>query len=81
MKGIQKKEIIVKKKFKIKTPPNSPDLNPIEWVWADLKKFVSKKLCKTEQECISAIEEFKKTLTETKCKRYIKKLHSVGKNI
>lgn len=63
--------------LQVKSPPNSPDLNPIEWMWGDLKHFVSKKFCRDEFEVVEAIEEFKKTLTEDKCQKYIKKLKQV----
>lgn len=44
----------------MKSPPNSPDLNPIEWVWSDLKNYVRSKVCKTESELVNAIFEFQK---------------------
>ena len=41
-----------------KAPPSSPDLNPIENLWADMKKFVGSKLCKTMRELKIAVSEF-----------------------
>ena len=43
-------------------------------VWHDLKTYVSSKLCKSENETICAIEDFRRSLTPEKCKRYIVKL-------
>ncbi|CAF0867801.1 unnamed protein product [Brachionus calyciflorus] len=33
-----------------RTPAYPPDLNPIEDLWSDMKDFVRKKLCKTNEE-------------------------------
>lgn len=67
--------------LKIKSPPNSPDLNPIEWLWADMKKTLSKKAYNkaynSEQELAQAIEEYSTLLTAEKCQNYINKLHEV----
>jgi hypothetical protein len=46
-------------------------------MWADLKRFVNKKMCRNEKELIASIDEFKKTLTPEICKNYIKKLKEV----
>jgi transposase len=55
----------------------SPDLNPIEWLWADMKRFVRKRLCKNEDELIQAILDFRKTITPEMCTNYILKLKEV----
>jgi len=65
--------------IKIKSPPLSPDLNPIEWVLGDLKKFVRKQMCKNEQEVRTAIEQFRRSLTPEICAQYISKLEKVNK--
>ena len=63
--------------FKIKSPASSPDLNPIEMLWADLKRYVRSKQCKNEREIIAAVFEFHRALTPEKCSKYIKKLIKV----
>jgi transposase len=50
------------KDFCIKWPPYSPDLNPIENLWADLKKRVEKHNCTTTEELEEAVQiEWAKT--------------------
>jgi transposase len=61
----------------MRAPPCSPDLNPIEMLWAEMKQFVAKRFCKTKEEVVTAIQEFKKTVTEAKLKNYIRKLKKV----
>lgn len=51
----------------IRSPPFSPDLNPIEWVWSDLKRFVRKQKCKTKNEVITAIKKFYEKITPEYC--------------
>ena len=60
-----------------KAPPRSPDLNPIENLWADMKKFVASKLCKTMRELKIAVSEFWLTITPEKCSNYIDHLQEV----
>ena len=48
----------------VKSPPKSPDLNPIEWVWADLKRFVRKKFCTNEKD-EKCYTRFSKTVDAT----------------
>ena len=55
-------------------PPNSPDLNPIEMLWSELKIFVRAKLCSTVDEIIQAVYEFSQTVTPEKCQVYIQHL-------
>jgi transposase len=61
----------------IKAPAKSPDLNPIEMVWNDLKTFVRSKGCISLGEMVTCIKEFEKALTPEKCQRYINKIHDV----
>ena len=67
--------------FKLRSPPSSPDLNPIEWVWADLKRYVKKSFCRSEEEIMKKVFEFQYQLSETKCRAYIDKLKEVNKQI
>ncbi|KAK6032917.1 hypothetical protein OSTOST_00878 [Ostertagia ostertagi] len=70
-------------------PPESPDLNPIELVWGNMKSFVRKRNVRTVEELRNAVLVFWKTLTPAVCAKYIlgirKRLHRVveqgGKNI
>ena len=55
-----------------RTPPSSPDLNPVENVWGTMKNYlrtIAKP--KNTQELIHGIKSFWKTLTPEVCKRYI----------
>jgi transposase len=54
----------------MKSPPSSPDLNPIEFVWHDLKQHVRKCRCTSEKEIILACQEFRKKMTEY-CQKYV----------
>ena len=60
------------------TPPESPDLNPIENLWHELKEYIRReKKPKTKQELIDGIKEFWATVTADKCQRYIGHLKKV----
>ena len=61
----------------MRSPPKSPDLNPIEWVWGDLKRFVRKRLCRNESELVQAIHDFQAQLTPKYCGRFIDHLKKV----
>jgi transposase len=61
----------------MKSPPSSPDLNPIELVWHDLKQHVRKCRCTTEKEIIQACQEFQNKMTPEYCQKYINKLKEV----
>ncbi len=63
----------------VKAPPQSPDLNPVEMLWSELKRYVDQKFCKSYEEVLSSIEEFRLTVTPSKCRRYIKHLKKVIK--
>lgn len=56
-----------------KTPPESPDLNPIEKVWHELKHFLrTEHKPKTKQELVEGILHFwKSRVTPEKCRKYI----------
>jgi hypothetical protein len=59
-------------------PPYSPDINVIECVWADLKRFLRKKLLRTKQEVADRIALFfEQELTAEKCQNYIRHVNTV----
>ena len=55
------------------TPPESPDLNPIELLWHELKWYIRKHVKpKTKEELVTGIRQFWTTrVTAEKCRRYI----------
>ena len=60
------------------TPPESPDLNPIELVWGSLKQFLRNHFKpKNLGQLKVGIEQFWFTLTPQVCQKYISHLHKV----
>lgn len=55
------------------TPPESPDLNPIEDLWHELKFYLASKVKpQTKQQLVDGIRKFwTEKLTADKCSRYI----------
>ena len=61
-----------------KMPPKSPDLNPIENLWHELKEFIRHEVKpKTKQELVDGILAFWDTTDKTKCTKYINHLRKV----
>ncbi len=61
-----------------RTPAESPDLNPIENMWHELKEYVRREVKPTtKDELVRGIMEFWSTVTGEKCRKYIRHLHKV----
>ena len=61
-----------------KTPPESPDINPIENVWHELKEYLRREIKPTtKQQLIDGIYAFWRTVDEEKCTKYIRHLRKV----
>ena len=56
-----------------RTPPESPDLNPIEDLWHELKYYLESKVKPTtKQELVDGIKKFwAKKITVEKCNKYV----------
>ena len=60
------------------TPPESPDLNPIECLWHELKEYIRREVKpRTKNELVVGIKAFWATVTVSKCKKYIGHLKKV----
>lgn len=61
-----------------KTPPESPDCNPIEMVWHEMKEYLRREIKPTtKQQLIDGITQFWRTVDVAKCSRYIRHLRKV----
>ena len=61
-----------------RTPAESPDINPIENLWHELKEYIRREVKPTRQdELVNGIKDFWKTVDLAKCTKYIKHLRKV----
>ena len=61
-----------------KTPAESPDCNPIENLWYELKEYLRREIKpQTKHALVSGIQEFWATVDVEKCRRYIRHLRKV----
>ena len=50
----------------------SPDLNPIEMMWSEMKTYIRREVKpRTEQQLVKGIKDFWNTVGTAKCNRYI----------
>ena len=61
-----------------RTPPESPDLNPIENMWHELKEHIRREVKPTtKDQLVNGIKRFWATVDTHKCKKYIDHLNKV----
>ncbi len=60
------------------TPPESPDANPIENLWNEMKNFMQREVKpRTKNELVERIKMFWQTMDINKCDKYIRHLRKV----
>lgn len=60
------------------TPPESPDANPIENMWHEMKEYIRREVKpRTKEQLIEGLLRFWKTVDVAKCNRYIRHLRKV----
>ena len=58
--------------------PESPDLNPIENLWHELKEYIRRETKPhSKEDLISGIKQFWETVDGEKCRKYIRHLQKV----
>ena len=61
-----------------KTPPELPDLNPIENMWHEMKEYLRREIKpRTKDEPVDGIQEFWDSVSGEKCRKYIRHLKKV----
>jgi len=60
------------------TPPESPDANPIENLWHELKEYLRSKVKpRTKDALVDGIQRFWQSVDKNKCHKYIRHLRKV----
>jgi transposase len=62
---------------KIKSSPQSPDFNPIEILWHELKNYIREKMPSSIEEAVRHAIDFNKNLTAERCQKYINTIKKV----